>query len=60
MANEGLKIIKCRASQGGEVLRGQWAALWGLERLGTDGGQDSPVEDNGWGTEGYLQRWCDC
>lgn len=29
MANEGLKIITCRASQEGEVPpRGQWAVLW--------------------------------
>lgn len=49
MANEGLKIIKCRDSQEGEVLRGQWDSLWRLEGLGTDGGQDLPMEDRGGG-----------
>lgn len=61
MANEGLKIIKCRDSQEGKVLRGQWDSLWRLEGLGTDGGQDLTYGgQRGWvGTELCLQRQCD-
>lgn len=38
MANEGLKRLKCRTSQEGEVLRSQWThyggwKVWGLRNL---------------------------